>query len=153
MRYILLKLLKVFFIDKKNSQSLDISPFGGTKACHLDCKDEEDILFMVTSVELTQEGKKHFWGHHTNNFEEEIKFLKNVRYCSDAGVFSAYRVYRQVITKEEFKEEVTAYIKSSTHFDHVFYYFHGFANDPKASFTAGLYQKNFHDSGILLFIC
>ena len=102
--------------------------------CHKLCKGEQNLPFMVTNVKLTQEGQEHYWGYHSNSAEDEFKYFKNVRYCPDAGAFYAYRIYGQLISKEQFKTEVDAFMASSPMYDHVLFNIHGFNVNPEPSF-------------------
>lgn len=119
---------------------------GWDFTCHPLCKDKKvDVPFMVTNVKLTPEGQEHYWGYHSDSSEDEFKFLKNVKYCPDAGALYAYRIYGELISEEEFKSEVETFVESSPVFDHVLYNIHGFNVDPAGSFM-GAHDFNREDS-------
>jgi len=107
------------------------------------CEGEKTIPFMVTNVKLTEAGDEHYWGFYSDNFEEEMKFLKNIRYCPDAGWMSSYRIYGELISPEAYKREVESHVESSDVYDHVLYAIHGVNNEPKSSFDGAF---NFNDN-------
>jgi len=101
------------------------------------------IPFMATNVELTMDGPDHFWGYHSDNYASEFQFLKDIRYCHDAGSFAAYRIYGKLISPDEFKSAVEEELADPEYnYDHVLYAIHGFQTEPQASFMDAW---NFHD--------
>ena len=102
---------------------------------------------MVTNTKLTQEGEMHYWGHGSHESEDEFKYLKNIKYCPDAG-----RIYGQLISKEQFKEDVDQFVTSESDYDHVFYNIHGFNVGPEGSFGGkSIFDGNGgEDSGYLM---
>jgi len=101
------------------------------------CIGRKDLPFMATNVELTEDGDEFYFGFHSRGTESETKFLKDVRYCPDAGYFGAYRIYGEVVSLEEFKALVEEEIRTNDALDHVMYHFHGWSVDPETSFMQG----------------
>lgn len=101
--------------------------------CRPPCHGKKEIPFMVTNVELTQEGDDHYWGYWSLNIADEMQFLKNIKYCPDAGTLNAYRIYGELISLEEFKREVEDQVTAGG-IDHVLYNIHGFDVNPESSF-------------------
>lgn len=99
---------------------------------------------MVTNVDLsTDSGGATFWNYHPRDWSDEFKFLKNIRYCGDAGDLWAYRIYGEVVPDAtEWKEVVENYLNDQG-LDHVLYNIHGFSVAPEASFHHG---HDFNDS-------
>mmetsp|Transcript_25191 Transcript_25191/g.45397 ORF Transcript_25191/g.45397 Transcript_25191/m.45397 type:complete len:401 (+) Transcript_25191:143-1345(+) len=98
------------------------------------CIGRKDIPFMMTNVELTEDGDEHYFGFHNTDTESETQFLKDVRYCPDAGRFGAYRIYGEVVSLEDFKAAVEEEVSTNDAVDHVMYHFHGWRVDPESSF-------------------
>eukprot|EP00585_Thalassiosira_rotula_P002703 CAMPEP_0196141514 /NCGR_PEP_ID=MMETSP0910-20130528/9931_1 /TAXON_ID=49265 /ORGANISM="Thalassiosira rotula, Strain GSO102" /LENGTH=394 /DNA_ID=CAMNT_0041402677 /DNA_START=94 /DNA_END=1278 /DNA_ORIENTATION=+ len=98
------------------------------------CRGELNLPFMATNVELTASGDEHYFGFHSRDTESETKFLKDVRYCPDAGSFGAYRIYGEVVPLEEFKAAVEEEVRTNGNIDHVFYEIHGVGIDPETTF-------------------
>jgi len=113
--------------------------------CRPDGCDKE-IPFMITNIELTMDGPDHFWGYHNDNYANEFQFLKNIKYCENAGSFDAYRIYGELVSPEEFKTAVTDMLEAEgSPYDHVLYSIHGFQTEPKASFEDA---HNFNKQGV-----
>lgn len=115
------------------------------------CSGEKSIPFMVTNVELTADGNEHYWGHNSDNSEAGFKFLKNIRYCPNAGASGSYRIYGELLSPDEYRDEVTTFVEDSPDHDRVLYNIHGVNVEPEESF---LYAHDFlhgngKDAGIL----
>jgi len=114
------------------------------------CIGRKDLPFMATNVELTEDGDEHYFGFHSRGTESETKFLKDVRYCPDAGRFGAYRIYGEVVSLEEFKAAVEEEVRTNDAYDHVMYHFHGVGNAPDVPFMeAHRFMENHADTGYL----
>jgi len=95
---------------------------------------------MVTNVELTADGSEHYFGYHSDMYANEYQFLKDVRYCPNAGSIGAYRIYGTLVLADDFKAEVEAHIASSSNnYNSVLYNIHGVNVDPWGSFR-GVYN-------------
>lgn len=108
---------------------------------------------MITNVALTKEGEEYYWGFHSDDEVNELHFLKNVRYCPDAGSFDSYRIYGEPIGMDDFKLEVAEYLKTNADkYDHVLYNLHGFNVDPEGSFEGAEDFLSQHDDSKYLVI-
>ena len=110
---------------------------------------------MVTNVELTADGSEHWFNWHSRMFANEYQFLKDVRYCPEAGWtlwWRVYRIYGTLVSADDFKEAVEAYIASSSNkHNSVLYQIHGFNVEPKTSFKGvyGFTKNHGDDTNIL----
>jgi hypothetical protein len=103
----------------------------------------EPIPFMATNVILTMDGPENYWGYHSDNRANKFQFLKDVKYCADAGFLGAYRIYGTLIDNpEEFNRAVEKKLGEENVYDHVLCAIHGFQIDPEKYFHQ---VNNFHD--------
>jgi len=141
-------------VKAKGSSGTEVSTedeFFGGRSGDGGCIGRKDLPFMATNVELTEDGDEHYFGFHSRGTESETKFLKDVRYCPDAGRFGAYRIYGEVVPLEEFKALVEEEIRTNDALDHVMCHFHGWSVDPETSFLQGHNFMEMHaeDTGYL----
>jgi len=141
-------------VKAKGSSGTEVSTedeFFGGRSGDGGCIGRKDLPFLATNVELTEDGDEYYFGFHSRGTESETKFLKDVRYCPDAGRFGAYRIYGEVVPLEEFKALVEEEIRTNDALDHVMCHFHGWSVDPETSFLQGHNFMEMHaeDTGYL----
>jgi len=120
---------------------------GGDEAC----AGTKTIPFMMTNVALTPHGDEYYFGEHSHGDSDEMRFLRNVRYCPDAGWFNSYRIYGELVSAEEFKSAVEEEVNTNSAIDHVLYNIHGLTVDPESSFNGAYdFQEQQGDTGYLV---
>jgi len=115
------------------------------------CRDLKTIPFMVTNVALSPDEDEYYFGFHSDGESDEMRFLKNVRYCPDAGQLQSYRIYGEPMSSEDFKSAVEEEVNTNPAIDHVLYNIHGVSVDPKVSFMGGWeFAQDNSDTGYLV---
>ena len=115
------------------------------------CPGLKTIPFMMANAALSPDGDEFYFGEHSHGDSDEMRFLKNVRYCPDAGSLYTYRIYGEPVSSEDFKSAVEEEVNTNPAIDHVLYNIHGVSVDPAGSFDGGWnFPQDYSDTGYLV---